>query len=204
MNMAVLASGTGRTLANFCEVYIEKKLAIRPSIVIVDRTCKAIDVAEKYGIPLLKLKESNDIFNACRKHNIDLVCLAGFLKKLEIPEDYNNNKVINIHPSLLPSFGGKGMYGHHVHQAVLDYGCKISGCTVHFVNDEYDSGPIIGQRTVHVYRDDSAESLANRVFLQECELYPECVNMFYFGKFKIKGRTTYYTSDASSVPNLFS
>ena len=97
----------------------------------------------------------------------NLVVMAGFLKHVLIPDDFAG-RVINIHPSLLPSFGGPGMYGHHVHQAVIDRGVKISGCTVHYVDNEYDNGPIILQRSCEVKRDDTAETLAARVFEQEC------------------------------------
>ena len=89
---------------------------------------------------------------------------------------------MNIHPSLLPSFGGRGMYGRRVHQAVLDRGCKVSGCTVHLVDNEYDAGPILVQRTCPVLDDDTAESLAARVFEQECVAYPEAIRSFRDGR----------------------
>jgi len=95
---------------------------------------------------------------------------------------------MNIHPALLPSFGGQGMYGARVHQAVLDHGCKVSGCTVHFVDGAFDSGPIILQRTCPVLEDDDAKSLAHRVFEQEKLAYPEAISMFAQGRLKIEGR----------------
>ena len=94
---------------------------------------------------------------------MDLICLAGWLCLLDIPATYQG-RVINIHPALLPSFGGKGMYGRRVHQAVIDQGCKVSGCTVHFVDASYDTGPIVIQRACPVLEDDTAETLAHRVF----------------------------------------
>ena len=96
--------------------------------------------------------------------------------------------MINIHPSLIPAFCGKGNYGRRVHQAVVDYGCKVSGCTVHFVDDHYDHGPIIGQSTVEVNSGDTAESLAAKVFEAECELYPQVINAIATGKVNVSGR----------------
>ena len=94
---------------------------------------------------------------------------------------------MNIHPALLPSFGGRGMYGHHVHEAVLAAGCKISGCTVHFVTNQYDGGPIIVQKAVAVREGDDAEALAARVFEQECVAYPEAIGLFGQGRLRIQG-----------------
>ena len=116
---------------------------------------------------------------------VDLVLQAGWLCLWKIPEKYNG-RVMNIHPALLPCFGGKGMWGHHVHQAVLKAGCKVSGCTVHFCSDEYDCGPIILQRTCPVEEIDTAETLAARVFQQECIAYPQAIKLFAEGKLVIK------------------
>jgi folate-dependent phosphoribosylglycinamide formyltransferase PurN len=95
---------------------------------------------------------------------------------------------MNIHPALIPAFCGKGYYGHHVHEAALAYGVKVSGCTVHFADNIYDHGPIILQRTVPVLDTDTAESLAVRVFEQECEAYPEAIRLFAEGRLRIDGR----------------
>jgi phosphoribosylglycinamide formyltransferase-1 len=103
--------------------------------------------------------------------------MAGFLQLLPIPEDFRR-RVINIHPALLPAFGGKGMYGRLVHEAVLATEATVSGCTVHFADNEYDHGPIILQRTVPVREDDTPDTLAARVFEQECEAYPEAIEWF--------------------------
>ncbi len=116
----------------------------------------------------------------------DLVVQAGFLSLWRIPPQYEG-RVMNIHPALLPSFGGSGMYGHHVHQAVLAAGCKVSGCTVHFVTNEYDAGPIIVQRCVPVEEGDDADALAARVFRQECIAYPHAIRLFAQGRLKIEG-----------------
>lgn len=113
--------------------------------------------------------------------------MGGFLKHVLIPADFEN-RVINIHPALIPAFCGRGMYGRHVHQAVLDYGAKISGCTVHFVDDQYDHGPIILQRTVPVLEDDTGEDLAHRVFDAECEALPEALTLIAAGRVHVEGR----------------
>ena len=117
---------------------------------------------------------------------VDLVCLAGFLSMWQVPDRYLG-RVMNIHPALLPSFGGKGMYGHHVHQAVLARRCKVSGCTVHFVTNEYDAGPIVVQKCVPVYDTDSPDDLADRVFEQECQAYPEAIRLYAAGRLRIDG-----------------
>ena len=116
---------------------------------------------------------------------VDLVCLAGFLSYWIIPDRFDG-RVMNIHPALLPSFGGKGMFGHHVHEAVLACGCRVSGCTVHFVNNEYDAGPIILQRAVQAYADDTPDTLAARVFREECVAYPEAVRLFAEGRLRVE------------------
>jgi phosphoribosylglycinamide formyltransferase-1 len=95
---------------------------------------------------------------------------------------------MNIHPALLPSFGGQGMYGQRVHRAVLDHGCKVSGCTVHFIDEKYDNGPIIVQRTCCVLEDDTPETLAHRVFEEEKLAYPEAIRLFQQDRLRIEGR----------------
>jgi phosphoribosylglycinamide formyltransferase-1 len=104
--------------------------------------------------------------------------MAGYLKHVLIPQDFEN-RVLNIHPSLLPSFGGPGMYGHHVHQAAIEKGVKVSGCTVHYVDNHYDNGPILHQRSCPVLPGDNADLLARRVFEQECLALPEAIQLHY-------------------------
>jgi formyltetrahydrofolate-dependent phosphoribosylglycinamide formyltransferase len=130
---------------------------------------------------------SERVFNLCRQAQADLVCLAGFLQLLHIPDDFQG-RVMNIHPSLIPAFCGKGYYGHHVHEAALAYGVKVSGCTVHFADNVYDHGPIILQRVVPVLDDDTPDTLAARVFEQESEAYPEAIHLFAEGRLRIEGR----------------
>jgi folate-dependent phosphoribosylglycinamide formyltransferase PurN len=120
---------------------------------------------------------------------VDLVVQGGWLCLWKIPARYEN-RVMNIHPALLPSFGGQGMWGHHVHEAVLKAGCKISGCTVHFCTNDYDKGPIIVQRACEVRNDDTPETLAARVFEQECIAYPQAIKLFAEGRLTIQNGIT--------------
>ena len=116
------------------------------------------------------------------------MCLAGYMKLLRpIPADFQG-RVLNIHPALIPAFAGKGFYGQRVHEAALAAGVKVSGCTVHFVDDEYDHGPIVAQQAVPVLEEDTPESLAQRVFAAECELYPAAIRLFAEGRLRIEGR----------------
>jgi phosphoribosylglycinamide formyltransferase 1 len=127
------------------------------------------------------------VFALCRRVEASVVVLAGFLKHLLIPQDFDY-RVLNIHPSLIPAFCGHGFYGLKVHQAVLDYGCQISGCTVHFVDNEFDHGPIIAQCPVEVGESDDAPALQRRVFAAECQLYPRVIDAYLDGRIERCGR----------------
>ena len=122
-----------------------------------------------------------------RELNVDFVLLAGWLRLLAVPEDFRL-RVLNIHPSLLPAFGGKGMYGRHVHEAALAAGVKVSGCTVHFVDDTYDTGPIIEQRAVDISGCATPEEVAKAVFAAECEAYPAAIARVAAGGWRLVGR----------------
>ena len=152
--------------------------------------------ADEAGIPTAVVRrnqfDSRDqfsavIFDRCREAGVDLVVMGGFLKQVRIPEDFTN-RVVNIHPALIPSFCGKGFYGHTVHEAVLEYGARISGCTVHFADNQYDHGPVILQRAVPVLEDDTPETLAARVFEAECEAYPEVLRLIAAGRVSVEDR----------------
>lgn len=195
--IAVLISGSGTTLKNLLQKIESDRLPIDVKLVI-SSSAKAggLRYAEAADIPSQVIRErdyeSNEefgeaVFQAIRDAGIELVVMGGFLKFLPIPTDFENC-VVNIHPGLIPAFCGKGFYGLRVHQAVLDYGAKISGCTVHFVDNEYDHGPIILQRVVEVRDDDTAETLQRRVFEQECEAYPEAIRLFAEGRLKVVDR----------------
>jgi formyltetrahydrofolate-dependent phosphoribosylglycinamide formyltransferase len=195
LRLAVLVSGGGTTLRNLLDRIKAGTLAAEIAVVISSNPrSPGLAMAEAAGIAtkIITTKEfpsvsdfSESIFAACDAAKTDYVICAGFLKRLAIPARYAE-RVVNIHPSLIPSFCGTGMYGHHVHEAVLAAGAKLSGCTVHFVDDHYDHGPIIAQRAVPVLLGDTPASLAARVFAQECELYPTVINWLAAGLVKIE------------------
>jgi phosphoribosylglycinamide formyltransferase 1 len=196
--IAVLVSGSGTTLQNLIDRVADGTLPARIVQVVSSKpNVLAIERAQNAGLPVADIERgsfatiddfSQATFDLCRRSGAELVCLGGFLQLLRIPADYQL-KVTNIHPALLPAFGGKGMYGHHVHEAVLRYGAKVSGCTVHFLDDQYDHGPIIAQRAVEVRDDDTPDTLAARVFRAECELYPEVIRAIVEGRVTVDGRS---------------
>ena len=195
--IAVLLSGGGTTLQNLIDRIAARSLDARIVQVISSKpSAFGIERARRAGLPVNVIARgdcsttdafSEQIFERCRRSGARLVCMAGFLQLLRIPDDFAH-RVVNIHPSLLPAFGGKGMYGHHVHEAVLAYGAKVSGCTVHFADNEFDHGPIILQRPVPVLDDDTPASLAERVFEQECIAYPEAIQLIAQDKLVIMDR----------------
>jgi phosphoribosylglycinamide formyltransferase 1 len=197
IRLAVLLSGNGTTLQNLLDRSAAGRLPAEVAVVIANHwNAYGLTRAEKAGIltAVVDRKSCADreefsrrIFDVCRQERADLVCMAGFLQIITIPDDFTN-RVMNIHPALIPAFCGKGFYGHHVHEAVLNYGAKISGCTVHYADNQYDHGPIILQRAVPVLDDDTPETLAARVFEQECEAYPEAIRLFAEGKLRVEGR----------------
>lgn len=176
LKMGVLLSGSGRTLDNFHERIKNGSLAGQIQVVISNvEGVLGLTKAEKYGYPAF-LAPSNDQINAILKdYDIDIICLAGYLKLYRPPQELSR-AVINIHPALIPSFCGDGFYGHHVHSAVKDRGCTVSGCTVHFANERYDEGPIILQKSVDLTYDDDIDTIAGKVFDIECEAFPEAIN----------------------------
>ena len=129
---------------------------------------------------------SGSISDALQDSGADLILQCGWMCFWQVPNKLAG-KVMNIHPSLLPMFGGKGMYGHHVHEAIEARGCKVSGCTVHFVTNEYDAGPIIVQKTCTIDASDDADAIAAKVFEQECLAYPEAIKLFQQGRLEIVG-----------------
>jgi len=196
LRLAVLISGSGRTLQNFIDLIRAGRLPARIVHVISSRDeVLGLQRARDAGIATTVITRkgktleafSDRITAVLDESQAQLVCMAGFLSLYVIPDKYQG-RVMNIHPALLPAFGGKGMYGDKVHQAVLDAGCKISGCTVHFADNQYDHGPIIVQRTVPVLEDDDVHSLADRVFQQELIAYPQAIELFAEGRLRIDGR----------------
>jgi formyltetrahydrofolate-dependent phosphoribosylglycinamide formyltransferase len=197
LRLAVLLSGGGTTLQNLLDRIADGRLRAR-IVRVVSSNVAALGLmrAEAAGVPTTVVERkkctsrtefSRRIFDACRGDGAELVCMGGFLQLVEIPPDFAG-RVMNIHPALIPAFCGKGFHGLHVHEAALEAGVKVSGCTVHFADNEYDHGPIILQRVVPVLDDDTPEELAARVFEQECEAYPDAIRLFAEGRLRIEGR----------------
>jgi phosphoribosylglycinamide formyltransferase-1 len=197
IRLAVLLSGSGTTLQNLLDHIAGGNLH-------AEIVCVIASNPQAYGLARAKNAHistaiverktcaspqdfSDRIFTVCRHHRAELVCMAGFLQLVHIPDDFQG-RVLNIHPALIPAFCGKGFHGTHVHASALGAGVKVSGCTVHFADNEYDHGPIVLQRVVPVLDDDTPETLAARVFEQECEAYPEAIRLFAAGRLRIEGR----------------
>jgi len=197
IRLAVLISGGGTTLKNLIEKIAESQLDAEIAIVVSSNPdAGGLNHAKAANIPskvFAKAKTTaaeeyrDAVFGACREANVDLVVMGGFLKHILIPDDFEN-RVINIHPSLIPDFCGKGFYGQRVHKAVLEAGATKSGCTVHFVDDEYDHGPVILQREVDVLPDDTPQSLAARVFEAECDALPAAIRQVAADRNQIQNR----------------
>ncbi len=197
LKVAVLLSGSGTTLQNLIDRAQAHELDIEFVCVVSSRSdAYGLERARKHDIPAIPIVRTDyvslaafntEIWDTVRRHGAELVVLAGFMSLLVIPDDFEN-RVVNVHPALIPAFCGKGMYGHHVHEAVLEYGVKLSGATVHFANNEYDAGPIILQDTVPVLDDDTPDTLAERVQAKERELYPKAINLFAEGRLRVEGR----------------
>jgi phosphoribosylglycinamide formyltransferase-1 len=182
--LAVFVSGGGRSLENLAERIAAGALPCRIALVISSRAdAGALERAERLGLEALVLDPRRELtpeefsaraFAAAEERGVELVVLAGFLRLLRIPERWHG-RVLNIHPALLPAFGGAGSYGDRVHRAVLARGSWFTGCTVHYATDEYDAGPILVQRVVRVLPGDTVESLAARVFEEEKVALPEAI-----------------------------
>ncbi|MCG8584167.1 MAG: phosphoribosylglycinamide formyltransferase [Pirellulales bacterium] len=197
LRIAVLLSGSGRTLRNFLDHIEDGSLQAEVALVISSRPdVRGLEIASEAGIAVSTLVPSKydsaevfseAVFAPCREAEVDLMVMAGFMVHVLIPPDFEN-RVVNIHPGLIPAFCGKGFYGQRVHEAVIEYGAKISGCTIHFADNVYDHGPIIHQSVVPVLDDDTAESLAGRVFEAECREYPKVLQWFAERRVHVSGR----------------
>ena len=203
LKIAVLISGGGTTLKNLINRIGAGSLNAQIALVVSNNpNAGGLQFASEASIDskIISHKDFADrnsfstaIFTALRESGADLIVMGGFLRQLSIPDDFVN-RIINIHPSLIPSFCGKGNYGSRVHQGVLDYGCKLTGCTVHFVDDDYDHGPIIAQASVAVEPGDDVKSLAARVFEAECQLLPAVINKIADGNVEVDGRRVIVSS----------
>ena len=202
LRLAVLISGTGRTLRNLQERILGHNLGAEIAVVISSTAnAHGLQFAETATPPLpIRIVErtnyssredfSQEIFEACRKAEIDYIVLAGFIRKLTIPSDFDN-RVLSIHPSLIPAFCGKGFYGQHVHEAAIDYGVKLSGCTVHFLDDGYDKGPVILQLACDVDADETPDSLNDKVFELEKIAYPQAIQMLADDRIEVQERRVF-------------
>ena len=191
--VAVFASGRGSNFKQLCIAQKNKKFNAEIALLIASKPeIGAIEIAREYDIPyqVFKSKDfadieefTNALISCLKNHSIDFIVLAGWMKLIHssIVKAFEN-RILNIHPALLPFFGGKGMYGHHVHRAVWESGMLVSGATVHIVDEEYDRGMIIKQEAVQLDFDDSPESISQKVLKIEHKIYPEALKMLVEGK----------------------
>lgn len=201
IKIAVLVSGQGRgsnmqAIIDSCKSgRINGKVAL---VLGVKDNAPAMERAREAGIRTAAVSPKafetleaydNAVYDTLREANIDLICLAGYMRILgqKVIDEWRN-RIMNVHPALIPSFCGKGMYGHHVHEAVIERGVKYSGATVHFVDEEYDTGPVILQSIVPVEQDDTPDDLAARVLKAEHATYSEAISLFAEGRLEVVGR----------------
>lgn len=187
VRIGALASGGGRTVINIAHACARGEIPAIVAVCVVTRAdTGAFDRCRAHGIPVAVVApEPADTFDdrvdaALLAHDVNFVCLAGYLRRFRV--DAWRGRALNIHPALLPDFGGQGMYGDRVHRAVLDAGSTVSGCTVHWVDSAYDTGKHVVQRRCAVHPGDSAETLAARVFAEECIAYPEALRQVLSGR----------------------
>lgn len=175
IRLGILLSGSGSTYANLVEAIGRMAQDISVAVVVASRA-DAGGVARAHGFAhsVVIASEGSSVTAALTEHGATWVAMCGWMRYWDPPPAFSG-KVFNIHPSLLPAFGGRGMYGIHVHRAVLAAGAPLSGCTVHLVSGAYDSGPVLAQRRVAVLPTDSPETLQERVQAAERELYPQIV-----------------------------
>jgi phosphoribosylglycinamide formyltransferase-1 len=196
IRLAVCVSGGGTTLQNLIDRVSDGRLRAEIVQVIASRAgIGAIARAELAGIPVDAVSRkgrslaefSATVFAPIRQRAADLVVFGGFLSLVEVPDDYNL-RILNVHPALIPAFCGHGFYGEAVHRAVIEAGVRLSGCTVHFTDQTYDTGPIVLQRAVPVLDDDDPATLAARVFDAECEALPAAISLYASGRLAVEGR----------------
>jgi phosphoribosylglycinamide formyltransferase-1 len=204
LNVCVLASGWGSNLNSI--IHAGKTGKINSKIVLVlsnNSTSNALNIARENQISAVHLSQKqfgteaeyeNKFLELLNIHKADMIILAGYMKLIPagVVKAYKN-RILNIHPALIPSFCGKGLYGLKVHEAVLNYGAKVTGVTIHLVDEEYDTGPIVLQKTVPVLDDDTPETLQKRVLAVEHVIYLEAIKLFETKKFNITGRKVFFT-----------
>ena len=194
MRLAFFASGGGSNVGAILDAIDAGALRAEPVLLISDRPgCGALARAEARGLPTEVIAPLSDethfsdaLLDALARAEADTVALAGYLRKIPAPVVWAfRDRILNVHPSLLPAFGGTGWYGRRVHQGVLDAGCRVSGATVHLVDDQYDTGPIVLQEAVRVQPDDTAETLAARVLAVEHRLFPDALALLADGRLRV-------------------
>ena len=193
VKIGVLISGGGTNLQAVIDNCENKTINGEVKVVISNKEdAFGLQRAKNHNIKSIFENEEDKIIKILKENEIDLVVLAGYLKIVspKLVNEYSN-KIINIHPSLIPAFCGKGYYGEKVHHGVIDYGAKITGATVHFVDEGADTGPIIMQKTVEVRQDDDAKTLAARVLQVEHEILTKSIVMFCENKLTVQGRRVY-------------
>ncbi len=198
MNIAVFASGRGSNFQAILKAIDDGRLPARVSLLLSNNSnAGALDLARSRNIPAIHLNQKQcssegqyeeRLLELLTRYDVDMITLAGYMKRVPAKViDRFRNRILNIHPALLPAFGGAGMYGIHVHEAVLASGARTTGATVHLVDEEYDRGPIVMQQTVEVMNNDTPETLAARVLLIEHEIYPKAIAAFANKKVHIEG-----------------
>ena len=210
LKVAVFASGRGSNFQAILENINKGTLNAKIVCVVSNRSNSgALETARTFKIPDYFITDKQfetetdyeeKLLALLKKHNTQLIVLAGYMKKIpsSLIHEYKH-RILNIHPALLPSFGGKGMYGHFVHKAVLSYGCKISGATVHLVDEDYDTGAPIIQETVPVLEDDTPDILAQRVLQIEHKIYSKAIQLFAENRIQIKGRNVTILKESIKV-----
>ena len=214
MRLALFASGGGSNAAAILDAIETGTLRAEPALIVTDRAgAGVLTRAETRDVPSAIVPPGDDpaafahaLLDVLARHEADAVALAGYLRKVPDPvvEAYRH-RILNVHPSLLPAFGGPGWYGRRVHQGVLDYGCRVTGATVHLVDSDYDTGPIVLQEAVAVEPDDTPETLAARVLAVEHRLYPRALALLAEGQLRVDGRRVLFDGrarpPAAGVPN---
>lgn len=211
MRLAVFASGGGTNFQALLDAVDRGTLPAEPVCCVSNRPdAGAVDRAQQHGVPTAIIEPSDyddaaafgdALLRVLGTHDTTFVALAGYMLKIpsNVVEAYRG-RMTNVHPALLPAFGGKGMYGMHVHEAVIEYGVHWSGATIHLVDEKYDHGPIVLQEPVPVYADDSPQDLADRIKNVEHRLYPEALRLFAEGRVEISGRTVQFEGYDGSLP----
>jgi phosphoribosylglycinamide formyltransferase-1 len=198
LDLAVFASGRGSNFLAILDAINRRELDAQVRLLVTnDPEAGAVAVARGCGIAVSVLRKADfggeadfvrAMLESLRSHDVCFIALAGYLKMIPVNVITGfRHRILNVHPALLPAFGGKGMYGHHVHEAVLAAGCKVSGATVHMVDEIYDHGPIVAQRCVPVLEGDTPDSLAARVLEVEHAIYPATLQLFAEGRVTVRG-----------------